>query len=270
MLSDEERMQIWDGFVQSGDTENIANEYAIAIERAVLARASQQVPEFNGWYCAQCQCGVDPSEVTYHETHTVCGRYITDDEPPKAMPETKQEKNWGDGGVIINSELFDTQPNFKKDGMQGMCSLERKSGGYAAYIGRFDNCAICGRTESNGFQCPRVTVPTYNDTGKPVLPETKQESVLIGHWDQDPRFNEIDYAEGILRGSFATGTPIYAYAAPPQAAAIPEAFSQNLELVIARLEQICDGRNIAEELASEALVCAKAIRLSAAPKPEGE
>jgi hypothetical protein len=40
------------------------------------------VPEFNGWYCAQCQCGVDPSEVTYRETHTACGRYITDDEPP--------------------------------------------------------------------------------------------------------------------------------------------------------------------------------------------
>ena len=40
------------------------------------------VPEFNGWYCAQCQCGVDPSEVTYRETHTTCGRYITDDEPP--------------------------------------------------------------------------------------------------------------------------------------------------------------------------------------------
>jgi hypothetical protein len=53
---------------------------------SIAAKASQQVPEFNGWYCAQCQCGVDPSDVTFHETHTVCGRYIADDEPPKAMP----------------------------------------------------------------------------------------------------------------------------------------------------------------------------------------
>lgn len=37
---------------------------------------------FNGWYCAQCQRGVAPSEVTFHETHAECGRYITDDEPP--------------------------------------------------------------------------------------------------------------------------------------------------------------------------------------------
>jgi hypothetical protein len=55
------------------------------------------VPEFNGWYCAQCQCGVDPSEVTYRETHTACGRYITDDEPPTPSqrvmtePKTKQQ-----------------------------------------------------------------------------------------------------------------------------------------------------------------------------------
>lgn len=42
MLTDEERMQIWDGFVQSGDTENIANNYAIAIERAVLAKSGEQ------------------------------------------------------------------------------------------------------------------------------------------------------------------------------------------------------------------------------------
>lgn len=49
------------------------------------------VPKFKGWYCAQCQCGVDPSEVTYHETHTVCGRYITDDEPPTSTRITEQD-----------------------------------------------------------------------------------------------------------------------------------------------------------------------------------
>lgn len=40
----------------------------------------------NGWYCAHCQTGVDPSEVTFNEAHTVCGRIITDDEPP-AVPD---------------------------------------------------------------------------------------------------------------------------------------------------------------------------------------
>lgn len=89
MLSDEERTKILSEH-SAGSLYNLS----IAIERAVLAKASEKVPEFNGWYCAQCQCGVDPSEVTYHETHTVCGRYITDDEPPKAMPAPKQEPDW--------------------------------------------------------------------------------------------------------------------------------------------------------------------------------
>lgn len=44
--------------------------------------AQQQEPEYKGWYCAHCQRGVDGSEVTYHEQHTVCGRVITDDLPP--------------------------------------------------------------------------------------------------------------------------------------------------------------------------------------------
>lgn len=38
--------------------------------------------EFKGWYCAHCECGVDSSDVTFNEAHTVCGRIITDDEPP--------------------------------------------------------------------------------------------------------------------------------------------------------------------------------------------
>jgi hypothetical protein len=45
--------------------------------------AAVQLP-FNGWYCAQCQRGVDASEVTFHEQHTVCGRVITNDMPPAA------------------------------------------------------------------------------------------------------------------------------------------------------------------------------------------
>lgn len=39
-------------------------------------------PEFKGWYCAQCGCGVDASDVTFHEQHVTCGRVITDDVPP--------------------------------------------------------------------------------------------------------------------------------------------------------------------------------------------
>lgn len=42
----------------------------------------QALGDFNGWYCKQCQAGVNPSEVTFHETHEACGRYITDDRPP--------------------------------------------------------------------------------------------------------------------------------------------------------------------------------------------
>ena len=48
--------------------------------------APAPAPAFNGWYCAHCQRGVDGSEVTYHEQHTVCGRVITDDVPPAPAP----------------------------------------------------------------------------------------------------------------------------------------------------------------------------------------
>jgi len=40
----------------------------------------------NGWYCAHCQRGVDPIEVTFHEQHEECGRVITDDKPPAERP----------------------------------------------------------------------------------------------------------------------------------------------------------------------------------------
>lgn len=48
----------------------------------------------NGWYCAHCQRGVDASEVTYHEQHTVCGRVITDDMPPAKAPATAPGTAW--------------------------------------------------------------------------------------------------------------------------------------------------------------------------------
>jgi hypothetical protein len=42
---------------------------------------------YSGWYCSHCERGVDASEVTYHEQHTVCGRVISNDQPPKTANE---------------------------------------------------------------------------------------------------------------------------------------------------------------------------------------
>lgn len=54
-----------------------------AWERFEKAQQPQAEADYKGWYCAHCQRGVDSSEVTYHEQHTVCGRVITNDRPPK-------------------------------------------------------------------------------------------------------------------------------------------------------------------------------------------
>ena len=76
--------------LQVPDAIKLLQRVAQSTTESIAAKASQKVPEFNGWYCAQCQCGVDPSEVTFHETHRICGRYIADDEPPKVMTANKQ------------------------------------------------------------------------------------------------------------------------------------------------------------------------------------
>lgn len=55
---------------------------AVVALRAALAEPERPVAEYRGWYCAHCECGVDSSDVTFHEQHTVCGRVITDDRPP--------------------------------------------------------------------------------------------------------------------------------------------------------------------------------------------
>lgn len=54
--------------------------------REALQSAQPAAPQYNGWYCAHCQRGVDASEVTFHEQHTVCGRVITNDAPPALQP----------------------------------------------------------------------------------------------------------------------------------------------------------------------------------------
>ena len=57
-----------------------------AIEARMTGAQPTPSDEYVGWYCAHCERGVDASEVTYHEQHTVCGRVITDDRPPKSAP----------------------------------------------------------------------------------------------------------------------------------------------------------------------------------------
>lgn len=59
------------------------------IAAALAGAFPEQAETYKGWYCAQCQRGVDPREVTYYEQHEVCGRVITDDKPPlqAAAPE---------------------------------------------------------------------------------------------------------------------------------------------------------------------------------------
>lgn len=42
ILTEKERMQIWDNCAQTGSSQNIANNYAVAIESAVLAKAGEQ------------------------------------------------------------------------------------------------------------------------------------------------------------------------------------------------------------------------------------
>jgi hypothetical protein len=49
---------------------------------AIKQHNEKSITKYNGWYCAHCQTGVDGSDVTFNEAHTVCGRIITDDEPP--------------------------------------------------------------------------------------------------------------------------------------------------------------------------------------------
>lgn len=57
-------------------------------------KPAETAAEYTGLYCAHCQCGVDASEVTYHEQHTVCGRVITDDRPPAAEPKPESVPEW--------------------------------------------------------------------------------------------------------------------------------------------------------------------------------
>ncbi len=78
----------WKEYAQRGD-----DAYEFVMQRmikaederdALKAAAPPQAPAAQGWYCAHCQRGVTPNEVTYSEQHTECGRVITGDAPPQA------------------------------------------------------------------------------------------------------------------------------------------------------------------------------------------
>lgn len=96
-----------------------ADECDLAAERAVFAalspKAQDRGADFNGWYCAHCQRGVDGSEVTYREAHEVCGRIITNDVPP-ASPSNEErlraefaaERAIGQSQIDLLTERLDT------------------------------------------------------------------------------------------------------------------------------------------------------------------
>lgn len=50
------------------------------------ASAVAPEPAADGWYCAHCQTGVRPVDVTFEETHATCGRIITNDRAPEPAP----------------------------------------------------------------------------------------------------------------------------------------------------------------------------------------
>ncbi|ULQ46980.1 hypothetical protein JN531_001530 [Flagellatimonas centrodinii] len=77
-MSREVMQQALDALASSNDDRKVAAMFALEAE---LAKPAGQ-----GWYCAQCERGVDPSEVTFREAHETCGRIITDDNPPANKP----------------------------------------------------------------------------------------------------------------------------------------------------------------------------------------
>ncbi|HJV75453.1 MAG TPA: hypothetical protein VJ654_14600 [Noviherbaspirillum sp.] len=83
----------------------------MACARASLAKVERDTT-YKGWYCSHCQRGVDSSEVTFHEQHTVCGRVISDDVPPVAVKVEREPE--------VNSDMM----NAGADAMrEGMCML---------------------------------------------------------------------------------------------------------------------------------------------------
>lgn len=62
-------------------------DYDEAVDRglaAALTAQAEQRGDVSGWYCAHCQHGVDPVDVTFGETHVYCGYPVTDCPAPPA------------------------------------------------------------------------------------------------------------------------------------------------------------------------------------------
>ena len=100
--------------------------------KAIEARMTGAQPapndEYIGWYCAHCERGVDASEVTYNEQHTVCGRVITDDKPPKPAPSMPTALLVAVANLVAQMEIvsrvgFVDTPN-DKDSCTAFCVAE--------------------------------------------------------------------------------------------------------------------------------------------------
>jgi len=70
-------------------------DYDEAVDRglaAALTAQAEQRGDVSGWYCAHCQHGVDPVDVTFGETHVYCGYPVTDcpAPPAPAVPDAKE------------------------------------------------------------------------------------------------------------------------------------------------------------------------------------
>lgn len=56
---------------------------SLAVDECLRAATPAPEPAAGGWYCADCQTGVRPEDVTFEEEHVACGRVITDDRAPE-------------------------------------------------------------------------------------------------------------------------------------------------------------------------------------------
>lgn len=90
-------------------------DYDEAVDRglaAALTAQAEQRGDVSGWYCAHCQHGVDPVDVTFGETHVYCGYPVTDcpAPPAPAVPDDTARLNWLEGreaSLVTHREAID-------------------------------------------------------------------------------------------------------------------------------------------------------------------
>lgn len=109
--------QIWSGAI--GCPEEVPGYVKACLDAAQPADQTPQ-DDHRGWYCAHCQRGVDGSEVTFREQHTVCGRVITDDRPPSQQVVAVQPAGGERDAASIAAAL-------KKTYLQSVCTDAEKA-----------------------------------------------------------------------------------------------------------------------------------------------